>query len=193
MATHDTPFSRLQTHWVYGGFLAGLLLLALAPIFADTLKWAEFLTFLTLPAYMLHQFEEHENDRFRRFFNAEIGKGREVLTIADVFVINVPGVWGVLAITIWLNQTVGLGWGLIAFYAILINALAHIGQAAAIRRSNPGLWTAILIFLPLGIAGLVLLSPLASVSQQLVSLSLAILIHVLIIARVRHAFKKAAP
>lgn len=189
-----TRISRLQANWVYGGALAGLLLLALLPLFGAGWTRAWTLTFLILPAYMLHQYEEHDDDRFRQFINAAIGRGREVLTVSDVFVINIIGVWTVLAATFWLVHLAGPvngpGWGLIAVWLILVNALAHIGQAIAMRCSNPGLWTAILVFLPLGLLSLKSLAPLAATSQQVISLALAIGIHALIIARVSTALRR---
>jgi hypothetical protein len=94
--------------------------------------------------------------------NDVVFKSREALTMSDVFVINIPGVWGVLAAVIWLNQTVATGWGLIGVWEILVNGLAHIVQAVALRRSNPGLLTSVLFFLPLGEVGLLTLWPLAT-------------------------------
>src|SRR5271170_5796943 len=102
--------NRLIANWVYGGFLAGLLLLALTPpIIAQGWPSSLLATFLCLPVYMLHQYEEHDNDRFRRFVNQSLGKGREGLSLGAVFVINVPGVWGVIAISIWLAATINIG------------------------------------------------------------------------------------
>ncbi len=83
-------YQRLITYWVYGGALAGVLLVFLTPALASSWTIVATLIFLHLPAYMLHQYEEHDDDRFRRFFNTTIGKGREVLSLQDVFLINVP-------------------------------------------------------------------------------------------------------
>jgi hypothetical protein len=185
-----TRLSRLQANWVYGGSLASLLILALLPLFWAGWTTAWTLTFLTLPAYMLHQYEEHDDDRFRQFVNAVIGRGREVLTLADVFFINIVGVWVVLAATFWVVHLAGPGWGLIAAWLILVNAFAHIVQGLVLRRYNPGLWTAILLFVPLGLLTLRALAPLASTMQQVVSIALAIAIHALIIARVRAALRR---
>jgi hypothetical protein len=127
------------------------LLLALFPLL--TVGWPETLrlTFLFLPLYMMHQYEEHDADRFRLFVNALIGGGREVLTPAAVFVINVPGVWGVIALATYLSAWVAPGLGLIAVYLAVVNALAHVGQAVLLRRYNPGLGTAVAVFLPVGV------------------------------------------
>ena len=46
--------------------------------------------------------------------------------------------------------SVDLGYGLIAAYLLLLNAAIHIAQAIAARTNNPGLVTAILLFLPAG-------------------------------------------
>jgi hypothetical protein len=142
-------FGRLIANWVYGGFLAGWLLLLLAPVLVHSWTAPLVATFLCLPVYMLHQYEEHDNDRFRRFVNQQIGKG-EVLSPAAVFVINVPGVWGIVGISVALAATVRVGFGLIAVYLIVVNGAIHVIHALITRGYNPGLGTAIVLFLPLG-------------------------------------------
>src|SRR5271157_2126002 len=141
---------RLVDNWVYGGVLAGVLLLVLSPLLIGSWSTALALTFLHLPAYMLHQYEEHDDDRFRCMVNATIGKGREVLSRGAVFIINVPGVWGLIVLSLYLAAKVDLGFALIAVYLVVINGIVHIAQAIAMRRYNPGLGSAILLFLPLG-------------------------------------------
>lgn len=100
---------RLLRYWVYGGFIAGLLLLALIPLLSS--GWPETLrlTFLFLPLYMLHQYEEHDDDRFRLYINQTIGAGRELLTPLAVFVINIFGVWGAIAAAFVLSALVAPG------------------------------------------------------------------------------------
>ena len=142
-------FNRLVAHWVYGGFLAGLLILLMTPILARGWSPSLLATFLCLPAYMLHQYEEHDNDRFRRFVNSNFGKGREILSPMAVFLINIPGVWGVIAIAFWLVVLLNPGYGLIAAYLLLLNAVIHIVSAAFLRSYNPGLVTGVLFFVPL--------------------------------------------
>ena len=66
---------RLISYWVYGGVLAGILLLVLAPLLLRGWSTPLAATFLLLPAYMVHQYEEHDQDRFRLFFNETIGQG----------------------------------------------------------------------------------------------------------------------
>jgi hypothetical protein len=186
-------FDRFYKNWVYGGFLAGILILCLTPLLMRGWSWSMIAIFLQLPAYMLHQFEEHDDDRFGRFVNQLLGESRTVLSAAAIFVINVPGVWGVNAVSIWLAATYGAGFGLIGIYLTLVNAVVHVIPTIRLRRYNPGLVTGIILFLPLGIWALVEVSTVPGVTWAHHALGLvsAILIHVAIIAYVfnnrRHA------
>ena len=146
--------NRLYSYWVYGGALAGVLLILLAPLLVGSWPPALMFTFLLLPIYMFHQYEEHDDDRFRRFVNNLIGKGKEILSPAASFIINIPGVWGVMAISFYLAWYVNVGFGLIAVYLMLVNAVAHIAHAVIFRSYNPGLITAIFLFLPFGLYAL---------------------------------------
>ena len=67
-----------------------------------------------------------------------------------VFVINVPGVWGVIGTSLTLAAMVSVGYGLVAIYLVLLNGTIHVVQAVISRGYNPGLGTAIVLFLPLG-------------------------------------------
>jgi len=176
---------RLIAHWVYGGFLAGLLLLLLAPVLVRSWPAPLVATFLCLPVYMVHQYEEHDNDRFRRFVNQQIGKG-EVLSPLAVFVINVPGVWGVVGISLALAATIGVGFGLIAIYLIVVNGAVHVIHAVITRAYNPGLGTALALFLPLGGYGISAIQQAGggTALMHLVGAGTAIAIHAAIIVHV---------
>lgn len=186
---------RLLAYWVYGGALAGIAILCLMP--ALCADWPAALTavFAMLPLYMLHQYEEHDDDRFRRFFNETIGHGREVLTPLAVFVVNVPGVWGVVIAAFYLARYIDIGYGLVAVYLVLVNALVHIAHAVLFRRYNPGLATAIVLFLPAGICVLRLIDAAGGgrASMHALGLGIAIAIHAAIIvyAKRRGAFAPA--
>jgi len=178
---------RLITQWAQGGALAGLLLLVLSPLL--TVNWSIPLaaTFLHLPAYMIHQYEEHDNDRFRLFFNETIGKGYDVLSPLAVFITNVPGVWGVIALSLYGAVSIKLGWSLVAVYLVLVNAVVHIVHAVIYRRYNPGLVTAIVVFLPLGAFTLIAVNHAGggSMSSHAFSLVTAVAIHAAILVHVR--------
>jgi hypothetical protein len=177
--------ARLCDNWVYGGVLAGLMLLVLTPVLANGWSLALLLIWLQLPVYMLHQYEEHDDDRFRLFVNATVGGGKEILSRFDTFVINIAGVWGVNTVAFLLAARVHIGLGLIAVYLSLVNAVAHCVQAIALRRYNPGLVTAIVLFIPLGGVTLWVLAGTAEVTlaDHLIGLGAALLIHAGIVAR----------
>jgi hypothetical protein len=176
--------SRLTQNWVYGGFLAGILLLILLPELARDWSVALLTVFVQLPVYMLHQYEEHDHDRFRLFLNRAMGG--EVLSHQAVFVINVPGVWGVIAASFYLASRVSIGYGLIAIDLPLVNALVHIANAVGSRSYNPGLGTAVLLFLPATVFGICELQRTGEVwwYHHVVGVLVAIGIHLAIIVYV---------
>jgi hypothetical protein len=178
-------FQRLIANWVYGGFLAGLLLLLLAPVLVRSWSAPLVATFLCLPVYMVHQYEEHDNDRFRRFVHQQIGRG-EVLSPLAVFVINVPGVWGIIGISVVLAAAVNSGFGLIAAYLVAVNGTIHVIHAIIKRGYNPGLGTAVALFLPLGAYGIAAIQHAGggTAVMHIVGLGTAIAIHAAIIIHV---------
>ncbi len=109
-----------------------------------------------------------------------------MLSHSDVFVINIGGVWIIDTLAFLLAAQVNLGLGLIAVYLSLVNAVGHCAQAIAMRRYNPGLVTSILLFIPLSAATLWALAGTGevSVTDQVIGLGTAILIHAGIIIRV---------
>ncbi len=184
-------FQRLTENWVYGGFLMGLMLLVLSPLLVNQWDELSILALLCLPAYAVHQYEEHDADRFRIFVNAQMGGGKEALTIADVFWINTLGVWGYLAIVLWAARVVSSGWAMAAAFLLLVNGLAHITQFATLRRYNPGLASAIVLFIPLSAAMLWIGISSTSSWQLALSLAAALLVHALILVRVKMNLAKA--
>ena len=53
-----------------------------------------------------------------------------------------------------LAAMVNIGFGLVAIYLVLLNGTIHVVQAGISRGYNPGLGTAIILFLPLGTYGI---------------------------------------
>jgi hypothetical protein len=184
------------SNWMYAGLVAGLFLLALVPLLVGVWTWALLLVYLHGPVYMLHQVEEHAADRFRRFVNLHIGRGREALTTEAVVWINVPCVWGTNLVALYLAQFVDIGLGLIAVYAMLVNAVTHIVAAAVLRRYNPGLVSAVILFLPLSLSTLWVLArtPGVGALDHVAGLAVALLIHVAIVIHVlRRAVSTLTP
>lgn len=175
--------TRINTNWVYGGVMAGILLLVIAPLTVPALSDAGRLVYFALVAYMFHQYEEHDDDRFRRYANTTVAAGRAGLTHSDVFLVNVPGVWGVMAVALWLAERASPGWAMIAAWLMLVNALAHVLPAVKMRQPNPGLWSAIVLFVPFGVWMLVRLWSATTATEQVVSVALVIAIHIAIMVR----------
>jgi Protein of unknown function with HXXEE motif len=142
----------LVTDWywphaaLFSGILITILLLALMPKIGLVL----FLVCIQLPMYLIHQFEEHYENRFRNLFNQLIGQGYEVLTADAAFIINSVFVWGTDIIAIYLAVFVNPFLGLIAAYLSITNAIVHLLQGIILRSYNPGLATGLLFFIPLG-------------------------------------------
>jgi hypothetical protein len=186
-----TRLARLQAFWVYGGFLAGIMLLALAPLLLRGWDRAAVLAFLALPVYMLHQYEEHDDDRFRRFVASHLGKGRDVLPTPSIFVINIVGVWAAMVAVLWLMRAADPGFGVVAGYLLLVNAAVHLAAGVALRGYNPGLVTGIVFFIPLGLA--ILLTSPAGLGLHALGLALIVLLHGAIVVRARSRLGTAPP
>ena len=179
-----TLLSRLAENWVYGGVLAAPIPLILLP-FLDISAPGQGVV-LALVVYMLHQYEEHDDDRFRRFVNVLFGPARRGLTSLDVMLINVIGVWALLLATLVLTERVAPGWAAIAACLLAVNGLAHVGQGLALRRYNPGLMTAVVLFLPLAAILFSRIAGVASVAQHLASAGLIVALHAAILIVARH-------
>ena len=139
-------------HWSRAGLGIACLLLFMSPILRRRLTRAEFLVYLQLPMYMLHQYEEHIHGAFKR----DVNRGRlplprgENLTHWKIFWINILGVWGFDTGLLYLARFTDPTIGLAAPYLAMINGILHIGPTLKWRRYNPGLWTSLLLFLPFG-------------------------------------------
>jgi hypothetical protein len=168
-----------------------ILLTLLMPVLAQ--KWPSgwLLTFAMLPAYMFHQVEEHTGDRFRIFVNNHVFHGLEALTPLAVLWINLPGVWGIGLFSIYADSFLSIGWGLSIVYLVLVNAVAHIVAAILWRVYNPGLWTALILFVPVGSLALVQVASVPGVEwiHHLTGISVAIGIHAAIV--VQHTWQAA--
>jgi Na+-translocating ferredoxin:NAD+ oxidoreductase RnfE subunit len=68
-----------------------------------------------------------------------------------------------------------------------VNALTHIAAAAGDRAYNPGLWTAIGVFLPVSVWGAIEIGDAADagVGWQLIGLAFALAVHAAIMGYIR--------
>ena len=181
-----TLLGRFISSWVYGGFLAGLLLLVLTPLLLLGFSFPFVLVVAHLPLYMIHQFEEHDADRFREYLNLHVGGGLDVISQGAIFVINIGGVWVLDALAIWLTATVSIGFGLIVTYGAVVNGVLHVVVGLVTRSYNPGLVTAIFLLLPAGIVGTYLLTASggAGVLYHVLGIVVSLALHVAIVVSV---------
>ncbi|OYW31622.1 MAG: HXXEE domain-containing protein, partial [Azorhizobium sp. 12-66-6] len=153
------------TTWPWIGLGAAAMLILLLSV-GDGLqadrrisRWQDlpWLTWAGVAAYMVHQFEEHGVDlfgqpyAFRGALCAMLGFRDAVscpVPLEFITAVNVGGVWGAGLLSALLAPR----WPLIglSFFAVpLVNVLAHVGPAVVQQRYNPGLFTALVLFLPL--------------------------------------------
>jgi Protein of unknown function with HXXEE motif len=182
----------LNEHWVAAALCMAVLLVLVMPILAQEWPSPWLHIFAMLPAYMFHQVEEHTGDRFRVFVNQHIFRGVEALTPLAVLWINLPGVWGIGLFSIYAASFLSIGWGLSIVYLVLVNAVAHIVAAILWREYNPGLWTGLILFVPLGTLALVHVARVPGVERihHSVGIAVAIGIHVAIVLFTRHKAAK---
>jgi hypothetical protein len=187
VARSNRPFHWLvqQWQWPAATLFAACFLLALTPLLYHVAGPVLTLVFLFLPAYMVHQAEEHFGDRFRKDINLHIAGGREALTPVATFWINSLGVWGVDLIAVYLAWFVRPSLGLIAVYMALLNGVLHVVSGLVRREYNPGLWTSIGLFLPLGGLGIYVLNTAgADWESHAIGFGAALAVHIAIIVHV---------
>lgn len=171
-------------HWPMAVLFAAVFLLAVLPVVAFASAGAIAWVFLQLPAYMFHQYEEHAGDRFRRYVNRVVGRGKEALTPGATFWINSLGVWGVNLAALHLAWLVTPAAGLAAGYLAVVNGITHIVQAAVLREYNPGLATAALVLVPVGGGCVWAVGAGAGLGAHAVGLGAAVAVHGMIVGHV---------
>ena len=111
-----------------------------------------------------------------------------------LFVTTLPVVWGVVSVSLYLSSEVHLGLSLIAVDLVLVNAFVHLVHAFIFRCYNPGLATALAMFVPLGIYTLraVQLAGGGTVAWHALGAGIAVAIHAAILAHVHRRLRRGA-
>jgi hypothetical protein len=180
-------------NWARASLPLAIILFLISPFIYQGIGLAAFLVYLTLPFYMLHQFEEHGGGQFKAFVTKTVGRGREVLSDRDIFRVNVLFVWLGTLVVLYLCVYVNIIWGLFAGYLVAFNGIVHIATSIRMRRYNPGLWTSVVVFLPLGIYIIYLISKESGAGWLYngIFLVVAILLHAMILLNARRQVRQA--
>ena len=124
-------------------------------------RWRDlvWLTWAAVFAYLVHQFEEHGVDvqdrvyAFRGFLCGEIGFADPdtcPVPLSFITAVNIAGIW----VAGPLSALLAARWPVIglSFFAIpAVNLFGHALPALTLQQYNPGLVTAVVLFLPLSL------------------------------------------
>ena len=180
-------------NWAKAGLPLPIILFLISPFVYKGVGLAAFLVYLTLPFYMLHQFEEHAGGQFKAFVNKNVGRGREVLSDRAIFRVNVLFVWLGTLVVLYLCVYASIIWGLLSGYLVAFNGIVHIVTSIRMRRYNPGLWTSVFVFLPLGIYIIYLITTESGAGwlYNAIFLVITILLHLMILLNIRRQVRRA--
>jgi hypothetical protein len=157
----------LHTGWPWAGIAIAPILLVIL-FFTDLLRgdrslprWKDpvWLAWLVLPVYMIHQFEEHGIDAMGRpyAFRASICgifgfPDADSCPIPEAFLtaVNLSVVWAATVFSaLGGRRRPRLA---AAIYGVpIVNGVTHVAPAILQQRYNPGVVTALVLFLPLGV------------------------------------------
>lgn len=170
-------------NWSRAGLITAIVLLLLTPLLKLSGNRAVLAVYLLLPFCMFHQYEERGQGRLLEFYRRMMPRVAPTLTERKLLLVNLGAVWFLFLGSIYATAY-GLFWfALYGSYLSLVNALMHIGQWAAWRSYNPGLWTALVILIP-GAAYTIRILDTAGASQtdNLIGFMLGFLAHVFFFA-----------
>ncbi len=180
-------------NWAKASLPLAIVLFLISPFVYMGIGLAAFLVYLTLPFYMLHQFEEHAGGQFKAFVNKTVGRGREVLSDLAIFRVNVLWVWLSTLVVLYLCVYVNIIWGLLSGYLVAFNGIVHIVTSIRLRRYNPGLWTSVFVFLPLGSYIIYIINKESGAGwlYNVIFLLVTILLHAMILINARRQRRRA--
>lgn len=184
-----------------GGFACLFSLALLAPGASD--RPDRVVLLLVLGTYMLHQFEEHGVDllgqtyAFEAAINGIVGPwlGCPAGAVCPfdpqtLYLVNTILVWWLIASVAVLGRGSPLP-ELMAVSIMTVNMMTHIGSAILLREYNPGLGTALVLFLPVGVGATLWIVRRHKVAPWTVPVSLlyGIGLHLLIVAGIAAVYE----
>ena len=178
------PLTFVSANWQKGlPILAAIGALFWVILFRDDPSREQAIFAALLVIYMVHQIEEHLwPGGFRQFGNAHVfhsGRDDWPITEGGVALVNIGLVW--LPVVLAMLFPENLRWlGLAWIGVTLVNAITHIVALVRLKSYNPGLVTAVVLFLPFTIWVLVREMSAGALSgrQILLILIAGVLLHV---------------
>lgn len=186
-------YNFLIENWMKVGIYVVPFLLFMFFSCTTEISQVKLMSVLMLVAYIIHQYEEHWvdllgnqyafygyiNELFLDVLNAE-NTNIILLSRKSIFFINTSLVWLIGTIAIWRSPG-HLFPSLAMAGIILVNAVTHIMAGILKQSYNPGLLTAIVIFIPLAIAFYrsILVTEPAMTIQVKASIAWAVFAHIL--------------
>lgn len=151
---------------------------------------------ILLTAYLVHQFEEHGVDLYGRpyFFITYVRSVISAIGAADGFSLTPLAIYRTNTLFVWLPLLVAV-WGrrrflwpgLAAGGLVLVNGILHVGLALWRGEYNPGVGSAIALFLPCGLLYFRFVRRRCDVPWQGVAggVLFGVVLHVLLLLRIR--------
>jgi hypothetical protein len=170
-------------NWAKAGLIVAVFLLVLlffnskAPI--GSFGW---LYWLSLPLYMIHQFEEYVfPGGFKEDLNKILKQGeeqREILTDNMVLIVNIGFIWILTPILVILG-TISIVFPIILMTLVAFNGFVHVIASIRFRRYNPGLIVSLIANIPLGLYVLIGLglNAIASGMELLIGILIGSVLH----------------
>jgi len=158
MSEHEFWFK----HWPKAGLIAAAFILLLLFLNSKAqIGSFEWLYWLSLPLYMIHQFEEYV---YPGGFKEELNKvllnensSSEILTDKAALVVNIGFIWILTPVLIVLGA-ISIVFPVILMTLVAFNGFIHLVVSIRFKRYNPGLIASLIFNIPLGLYVLIGLS-----------------------------------
>jgi hypothetical protein len=174
-------------HWPKVGLITAIFLLLMlflnskAPI--GSFEW---LYWLSLPLYMIHQVEEYIfPGGFKEEMNKILFRGnasREIITDKVILIINVGFIWILTPVLIVLGS-ISVIFPVILMTLVTFNGFIHVAASVLYKRYNPGLVVSLIVNIPLGLYVLfgLGLNAVASSMELLIGILIGVALHVILL------------
>jgi hypothetical protein len=179
MSEHEFWFK----HWPKAGLIAAVFILLLlflnSKVYIGSFEW---LYWLSLPLYMIHQFEEYV---YPGGFKEELNKillnensSSEILTDKAVLVVNIGFIWILTPVLIVLGA-ISIVFPVILMTLVAFNGFIHLVVSIRFKQYNPGLIASLVFNLPLGLYVLIGLSlnAVATGLELLIGIIIGLILH----------------